>query len=184
MSNMAVRGVDGGQALTTRRADHTRWIDDAGRFVERWPAMRAFLVIGVASVIAGGLVAAVTRPLALGLGSWLAAFMVLVGGVAQIWLGAGRAWLSHTPPTSRRVAVEVLTWNAGIAATIAGTIIGTPLLTSAGGVFTVAALVLFLASTWTASQGPTWGRRSYRGILIFVLASTPVGLVLSWARHG
>ncbi|MCE5292393.1 MAG: hypothetical protein LLG14_24605, partial [Nocardiaceae bacterium] len=47
----------------------------------------ALVVLGMSQVILGGLVAAVTRPLALTHGSWLAAYLVLVGGVAQYTMG-------------------------------------------------------------------------------------------------
>ena len=51
--------------------------------IARWPSVRPFLLIGSLCTIAGGLVAAVTRPTGFVLGSWTAAFLVLVGGVAQ-----------------------------------------------------------------------------------------------------
>ena len=41
----------------------------------------------------GGAVAAVSDPFSFEQGSWLAAFLVLVGGVVQIALGAGQAAL-------------------------------------------------------------------------------------------
>jgi hypothetical protein len=168
----------------TRASGDTVVPGGALRLVDRWPAMRPFAGIGVACVIAGGLVAAVTRPLAFELGSWLAAFLVLVGGVAQLGLGAGQAWLSDDRPPARLVVREVAAWNAGLAATIAGSLLDLPAVTVAGGVTLVAALALFLVTTRTATQGPTWMRLSYRAVLVVVLSSTPVGLVLAWTRHG
>jgi hypothetical protein len=156
----------------------------AERLVDRWPAMRPFVLVGTASVVAGGLVAAVTRPLDLELGSWLAAFLVLVGGVAQIALGAGQAWLAGGLPSNRRLVGEAIAWNAGLAATIAGSLLGLPVLTSAGGVATAIALVLFLNGTRMWGSGPRWVAVSYRTVLVVVLVSTPVGLVLAWMRNG
>jgi hypothetical protein len=155
----------------------------AERLVDRWPAMRPFVLVGTASVVAGGLVAAVTRPLDLELGSWLAAFLVLVGGVAQIALGAGQAWLAGGPPSNRRLAGEVIAWNSGLAATIAGSLLAVPVLTSAGGVATLVALVAFLTGTGASGAGPRWAALAYRAVLVVVLVSTPVGLALAWARH-
>jgi hypothetical protein len=156
----------------------------AERLVARWPAMRPFVVIGSVNVMVGGLVAAVTRPLDLELGPWLAAFLVLVGGVAQIALGAGQAWLAGDLPPRRYLAGEVVTWNAGLAATITGSLLAVPVVTSAGGIATAAALVLFLRGTTVASSGPRWVALGYRTVLVIVLVSTPVGLVLAWVRHG
>jgi hypothetical protein len=146
--------------------------------------LRPFVVSGVACTIAGGLVAAVTRPLDLGLGSWLAAFLVLVGGVAQTALGVGQAWLGDELPSRRVRHVELACWTAGMAATMAGSLADRPLLTSLGGLALAAALVLFLAATGSSRSGPRWATLSYRGVLLLVLLSTPVGLVLAWVRHG
>jgi hypothetical protein len=156
----------------------------AERLVDRWPAMRPFVLVGTASVIAGGLVAAVTRPFDLELGSWLAAFLVLVGGVAQIALGAGQAWLAGGLPSNRRLVGEVIAWNAGLAATITGSLLAVPVVTSAGGGATAVALVLLLDGTRRSGAGPRWMAFCYRTVLAVVLVSTPIGLVLAWARHG
>jgi hypothetical protein len=156
----------------------------AERLVERWPAIRPFVFVGTASVVAGGLVAAVTRPLDLELGSWLAAFLVLVGGVAQIALGAGQAWLAGGLPSNRRLVGEAIAWNAGLAATIAGSLLAVPVATTAGGLATAVALVLFLDATPRSGAGPRWMALCYRSVLAVVLVSTPIGLALAWARHG
>jgi hypothetical protein len=154
----------------------------AERLVDRWPAIRPFALIGAACVVSGGLVAAVARPLGFALGSWLAAFLVLVGGVAQLALGAGQAWWRDQRPSRRRVAVESWTWNVGVAATIAGSLLATPALTTVGGAATAAALVVFL-DAMRSSTGPRWALLAYRAVLVLVLVSTPVGLVLAWTRH-
>jgi hypothetical protein len=133
--------------------------------------------------VAGGLVAAVARPLDLELGSWLAAFLVLVGGVAQIALGAGQAWLCDERPPRRQRDREAVGWNVGVAATVAGSLAAVPVLTSVGGVTMAVALVLFLHGTRASDSGPRWALVSYRAVLVVVLVSTPVGLALAWARH-
>jgi hypothetical protein len=168
---------------TARRSNDGLGLRTAERLVDRWPAMRPFVLVGAASVVAGGLVAAVTRPLDLELGSWLAAFLVLVGGVAQVALGAGQAWLSDDRPARRQIVREAAAWNLGVAATIAGSLTALPVLTSVGGIAIAAGLVLFLHGTRVATTGPRWALLSYRAVLIVVLVSTPVGLVLAWIRH-
>jgi hypothetical protein len=109
--------------------------------ITRWPAARRFLIIGSVSTIAGGVVAAVARPTGFELGPWLAAYLVLVGGVAQIALGVGQAWLAEERTAVR---AEVASWNSGVGATIVGTLVSTPIVTTFGGVASVVALSLFL----------------------------------------
>ena len=55
------------------------------------------LVAGAASIVLGGLVAAVTGPLELEHGSWAAAYLVLVSGVAQWVMGEARSWRPGSP---------------------------------------------------------------------------------------
>jgi hypothetical protein len=162
------------------------------RLVARAPAALPFVVAGAVFVIAGGITAAVARPTGFELGSWVAAYLVLVGGVAQIALGLGQAWLARDAPTRRSVRAEVITWNAAVALTLAGTLVATPLLTTLGGLALVAALVLFLggvrhagsSSAPSSTPSSTLARRLYRGVGVVVLVSTPIGLALAWIRHG
>lgn len=81
---------------------------------ERWRAACAFVVIGAVFVVAGGLVAAVSGPTDFEQGSWLAAYLVLVGGVAQMVLGAGQAWLAVRIPPGRSTRIEAWSWNIGL----------------------------------------------------------------------
>ena len=53
-------------------------------------AARWFVAAGSSCVVVGGLVAAATGPTGFEDGSWVAAYLVLVGGVAQIALGVGQ----------------------------------------------------------------------------------------------
>jgi hypothetical protein len=152
--------------------------------VARWPAVRPFLAVGAVSIVAGGLTAALTRPTGFALGSWLAAYLVLVAGVAQIALGVGQAWLARDEPGRAEVGVEVVAWNGAVVATIVGTLVGAPLVTTLGGVALVVALARFLVgvrSTGASSHAPLV---LYRFVVTVVLVSTPVGLALAWIRHG
>lgn len=151
--------------------------------IARWPSVRPFLLIGSLCTIAGGLVAAVTRPTGFVLGSWTAAFLVLVGGVAQIALGAGQGWLAYQPPPIRRVRVEVAFWNLGVGATIVGTLTGTPIVTTAAGCALVVALGLFIATTKAPNSTRRSGRVVFRAVAGIVLVSIPIGLGLAWSRH-
>ncbi|MEO6822374.1 MAG: hypothetical protein ABI468_08030 [Candidatus Nanopelagicales bacterium] len=138
------------------------------------------LVLGVASVILGGLVAAVTTPMGWQHGAWAAAYLVLVTGVAQIGLGLGQAMLAMTPPSPTLVVVQVSGWNLGSAAVILGTLAAAPAVVSVGGVLLVACLGLLVFGVRGGRAG--WLLWTYRGLVLLLLVSIPVGLVLSWLR--
>lgn len=152
--------------------------------IARWPAVRPFLVVGSVCIVAGGLVAAITRPTGFELGSWLAAYLVLVGGVAQIGLGVGQAWLAQAPPSGVEVRNEAVVWNLSVLATVVGTLLASPILTTVGGIALVVALGLFLAGVRATGGASRTVGAVYRGLTAIVLVSTPVGLVLAWVRHG
>lgn len=119
------------------------------------------------------------------LGSWAAAYLVLVGGVAQQVLGAGTAWLASRPPTRRKASTELAVWNLGVAAVLGGTISGVPAVSTLGG------LALVLTCGWLGTTSHSASIRSSRwplllwwGTWLVVVSSIPVGVVLAWTRHG
>jgi hypothetical protein len=116
------------------------------------------------------------------LGSWAAAYLVLVGGVAQVALGAGQALLASRSPGRRTVAAELAGWNTGNGAVLGGTLLGATWLAGAGGVLLAAALVLALAGTRGAVRHPAWPLHLYRALIALVLVSIPVGLVIAAVR--
>ncbi|WP_211489645.1 hypothetical protein [Georgenia thermotolerans] len=150
----------------------------------RWAAMRPGAVVGFLCIVIGGLVAAVTGPTGLEHGSWAAAYLVLVAGVAQLGLFAGQAWLAARPPTRRTVGWELAAWNAGNVAVLAGTFAGAVPPVVAGGVALVVALVLFLRGVRAPRPGWTAWLAAYRLLAGVIAVSIPVGLVLSAVRHG
>lgn len=170
-------------AAPGRVADHGATLREVA-LVDRWPSVRPFAAVAASSIVLGGLVAAATGPLDLARGSWLAAFLVLVAGVAQLALGAGQAALAERPPTRAVVRAELVLWNLGVAATVAGTLATLPALTTVAAVPVVAALVLFAVSVRGIGTAPTWARASYLAVVTVVGVSTPIGLVLAWVRHG
>jgi hypothetical protein len=78
--------------------------------------------------------------------------------------------------------MESILWNAGSAGVLGGTLATAPLVVSAGGMLLVFALGAFAFSSLDADPSPSWARRLYVGLLLTMLVSTPVGLLLSWAR--
>lgn len=139
-----------------------------------------FLVIGCCSVVAGGMVAAVTGPWNLDYGSWLAAYLVLVCGVAQCAIGVAQAWLTGLPITSALEWTQVSCWNLGNAAVIAGTLASVPVLVDAGGV--LLALTFGIAALVFRRPAPRLIGWVYRGVLAVLFVSIPIGIVLAHLR--
>ncbi|HLZ38830.1 MAG TPA: hypothetical protein VKP64_13990 [Mycobacteriales bacterium] len=86
-----------------------------------WLPALPYALVGAALVLAGGLIAAVGSATEWRRAAWVAAYTVLVGGVAQIALGAGRVLLGGVPPSSGERWAELLGWNLGSAAVVVAT---------------------------------------------------------------
>ncbi|MDN5770907.1 MAG: hypothetical protein L0H24_08450, partial [Microlunatus sp.] len=85
-----------------------------------------FAGVGLAAVVAGGLIAAAiahapTQPLV-----WLVAYLVLVVGVAQAALGVGQHRLADHRLTTTQLWTEFALYNLGNAAVIVGTLLDLP----------------------------------------------------------
>jgi hypothetical protein len=145
--------------------------------------MVGFVAVGLGCIVAGGLVAAVTAPTGFPAGSWVAAYLVLVAGVAQIGLGAGQSLFAVRVPSPPVVVSELLAWNVGSAAVITGTLIGSALVVGVGGLGLAVALGLFLYAVRRSRRGRRWQLMLYRALTALLAVSIPVGLFLSVLRH-
>jgi hypothetical protein len=144
---------------------------------ERWPVAAWFVIAGACCVIAGGLIAAITAHDPTRHGVWSVAYLVLVGGVAQVALGAGQAILARELPDHTTTTLEFVALNAGNAAVIAGTLLDLTWLVDAGGILLIATLILFLRGVrGVPNIAPVL---VYRALIVFVMGSIPVGLVLA-----
>ena len=143
------------------------------------------MIIGGIFVLIGGAVAAVTSPLAIDKGSWLAAYLVLVAGVPVYLVGQLIAhWLA-----GRGGWALLIGWNLGNAAVIVGSLLSLPLLVDVGGIVLLIPLVYLL---WIALQRKTTVEGSGRAAviarwlliaaLVIMIFSIPVGLVLAHLR--
>lgn len=144
-------------------------------------AAAPFVLLGAGCVIGGGLASAATAPGATVHTAWAVAYLVLVAGVAQIVLGVGQVLMADALPSSRTLAAQLLTWNLGNAAVLAGALLNVTALTDVGGALLVVALALVLAATRRGRTG-----RLAMGLRILVavlLVSIPVGLVLQAIDH-
>lgn len=156
---------------------------DGPAAIVRWKSNSALFAAGGASIVAGGLVAAVTGPTKWAHGSWVAAFLVLVAGVAQIGVAAGQAHFARHATTVAFTAMECVLFNASCMTVIAGTLLSTPLLVTIGSVPLVAALGMSMFSVRGSGGQPPLLLWLYRVLLAVVLISIPIGSVLAWTRH-
>lgn len=76
----------------------------------------AFTGAAGAMIVVGGLVAAINSAAPFAHGSWLAAYLVLVGGVAQLLLGVGSLGLPAPRLSARLRRAQLGLWNGGNAA--------------------------------------------------------------------
>jgi len=147
---------------------------------------RWLIGLGIAFVILGGLVSAATGPLALPRGSWLTAYLVLVCGVAQCAIG----WATtHRPGPDRADLVLLVGWNAGNAAVVAGTLAAVPYLVDLGGAILLVPLIVLLRAVLRRPDdrairlAPLW-RGLLVALIVVLIASIPIGLVLTHVRAG
>jgi len=128
------------------------------------------------------LIAAVSGLSAWDHGSWVAAFLVLVTGVAQIGLGLSQAQLAAFAPTVGFTAVECALWNGGCLAVVAGTLLSNPVTVTIGSALLVATLGMSTFAVRGSGSQPLL-LVLYRALLIVLLVSIPSGTALAWARH-
>ena len=96
------------------------------------PPGRVLVVVGAGCVVLGGLVAALTGPLRLAQGSWLAAYLVLVCGVSQYAMGRVPALVAAAPTPDRCGWTQLGCWNLGNAAVVVGTLLALPAVVDLG----------------------------------------------------
>jgi hypothetical protein len=143
-----------------------------------------FAVVGVACIVAGGLLAAVTAPAPTEHATWAAAYLVLVAGLGQVALGVGQALLAPRAPSARIVVAQTIAWNSSSAAILTGTVSGTTSVVDAGGVLLVVALLLLSHGVRGGGASTPWQVAAFRLLVVVLLASTLVGLVLAHTRPG
>lgn len=158
----------------------------------------AMVTVGGLFVVLGGLIAAVTGPLELEHGSWLAAYLVLVCGVAQFAMGTVQSGEDHPDEgVSPRLGwVQLASLNLGNAAVVVGTLTREPLVVDGGVVFLVVAfgIALYAVRPWrkapfqtvagvSAKSGLGWFLLwAYRVFLVLLILSLPIGSVLAHLR--
>jgi hypothetical protein len=150
------------------------------------PALRstvAPVICGGVLILAGGVVAAVNSAAPFAHGSWLAAYLVLVGGSAQILLAGGHAALSAGVGAPGRSRGRLVLWNFGSLAVPVGVLADSGAWVTAGSVALLCALALFARGV---SQPRGHGRRAiaYLVLVVALASSVIVGSALAGAVPG
>jgi hypothetical protein len=123
-------------------------------------------------------------------GAWAVAYLVLICGVAQAALGAGQASLAANVVSQRLRYAELVGWNLGNAAVIAGTLSNTNVVVFIGGAILVVVLALFVygvrgsAGDGHGAARPAWVINGFRVLVVVLLVSIPIGMVLAAVRNG
>jgi hypothetical protein len=144
----------------------------------------AFLASAGVLIVAGGSVAAVNSAAPFGHGSWLAAYLVLVGGVSQIILAAGRLALRTPRPTPASVRAQLVLWNLGSLAVPAGVLADAPPLVTVGSVALLWALALFATGARGVRREVRGRALGYLAIIVSLAVSIVVGSALADAIPG
>lgn len=140
---------------------------------------RAFVALAGSLIVIGGCVAAVNSATPFAHGSWVAAYLVLVGGVAQIALAVGRR------PLSRRLSrAGLMLWNAGNAGVIAGVLADLSGLVSAGSTALLVGLLCFARDARRAAPRRRSVTLLFDAGVVALAASVVVGSALAGAPPG
>lgn len=153
---------------------------------------RAFALCAAAFLFAGTAVAAVHFVVPITRGWWLAAYLILVGGVSQAALGVGLAALA--PDVGSRLPGRALTgaqlvvFDAGTVLVAVADLADAPAGVLAGSVLLVIALALFAAALRRLTRSarrpaPIWVT-GYALLLGFLAGSVVVGAALAGALPG
>ena len=140
------------------------------------------LVLGGAYLLAGAGVAAARATTPFAHGWWLVAYLVLVGGAAQLLLGLGALHLLR-PATEAAGGAGSRTglalWNAGVPLVPVGVLTGTPGWVGLGGLLELLALgLLGTAVAAPAARSQLAGRRLATALYLALVAGLAFSVVI------
>ena len=144
----------------------------------------AFAGVAGVLIIAGGLVAAINSATPFAHGSWLAAYLVLVGGVAQLVLGAAPLALPAPLRSMWLRRAQLVLWNAGIATVAVGVFTDLSAVVVAGSVVVLAALAAFAYGGGRGRSRADARVTLYRLAILLLAVSVGIGSVLAGAAPG
>lgn len=148
-----------------------------------------FLIAATILIIAGGLISAINSAAPFDRGSWLAAYLVLVGGVAQVTLAGGRLAIVSKAPSPREEVRLLALWNFGSLAVPLGVLADLGLAIWLGSAALLAGLWLFTRGIDTAGAAARASRArpgagtgtviGYLGFAVMLAVSVAIGCLLA-----
>ena len=178
----ATASASEGRPSATRAAGVQREQAHAGPAVSLSPLARGrlmFVAVAAAMIVAGGFVAAVNGAASFAHGSWLAAYLVLVGGVAQLLLGLGSLALPAPTNSVALTRAQLGLWNAGTLAVAGGVLADLFGVVLAGSALIVGALACFVRGGGPVREPGRTAVLAYRFLIVVLVISVVVGGVLS-----
>jgi hypothetical protein len=144
----------------------------------------AFTAAAGAMIVVGGLVAAINSAAPFAHGSWLAAYLVLVGGVAQLLLGVGCLGLPAPRLSARLRRTQLGLWNVGNAAVAVGVLGDKVGLVVGGSLMLLGALAGFALGAGPAPSNARGRVILYRVAVLGLAGSVFVGSMLANSSPG
>ena len=145
------------------------------------PYAWAFAAVAGAMIVAGGLIAAINSAAPFAHGSWLAAYLVLVGGVAQLLLGVGCLGLPLPRLSSRLRRAQLGLWNVGNVVVVGGVLGEVVGVVVAGSVMVLGALAGFAVGGGPSRREGRGCVLLYRIVILGLAGSVVIGAVLAHA---
>lgn len=151
------------------------------RLWDRRDAFRPFAVAGVGAIVGGGVLAsAIAAPAPTRHGVWAVAYLVLVLGVGQLAIGAGRVLLGAEPPTPNRTRITAAAFNISGAAIMLGVVTDHVMVFQAGCALLFGVLVESLYGVRRSARSG-WPLVGYRLIIVALIVSIPIGMLITTA---
>lgn len=160
---------------TGARVRPLTWLRDPARL--SLPLAAGFAASGVLVAGANGL-----APFAHG--GWLAAYLILVGGVSQAILAAVPPALGVSRRSRALARLDVVLWNAGSLAVPLGVLVDRPSWVALGSAALLCALARAAGETRRADAERRGATAAYQAVLLGLAVSTVVGSALGHAPPG
>jgi hypothetical protein len=144
----------------------------------------AFVAVSGALIVAGGLVGAVNSAAPFAHGSWVAAYLVLVGGVAQLLLGVGCLGLPVPRLSARLRGAQLGLWNVGNAIVVGGVLLDAVGAVVVGSVMLEGALGAFAVGGGPIRRDGRGRVILYRIVILGLAGSVVIGAAMAHASPG
>lgn len=157
---------------------------DGGIWQRVDPYAWAFAAVAGTMIVAGGLIAAINSAAPFAHGSWLAAYLVLVGGVAQLLLGIGCLGLPLPRLSAGLRRAQLGLWNVGNLVIVGGVLGDSVGVVVVGSAIVLAALGGFAVGGGRSRHFQRGRVILYRLVILGLAVSVAIGAVLAGSSPG